>query len=119
MNAWLWLLLAAACEVTWAIALKKSENFQRYGWSAVAIVFMLLSFVLLARAMKSLPVGTAYAVWTGLGALGAAIVGILWLGESRDAGRLVSLTLVLAGVVGLKYFTPDTPANADSSSIEK
>lgn len=56
MNAWIWLLLAAACEITWAIALKKSDNFARHGWSAAAIIFMLLSFVLLARAMKSLPV---------------------------------------------------------------
>lgn len=121
MNAWIWLLLAAACEITWAIALKKSDNFARHGWSAAAIVFMLLSFVLLARVMKSLPVGTAYAVWTGLGAFGAAIIGIVWLGDSRETGRLVSLALVLAGVVGLKYFTPPDNASGgqESSGAEK
>ncbi len=118
--AWVILLVAAACEVVWAITLKKSDGFSHMGYGATAILFMLISFVLLAWSMKTLPAGTAYAVWTGLGALGAALIGMMILGEDRGIGRLISLALVLAGVVGLKYFTPEEPkASANSSAQEK
>jgi len=114
--AWVILLFAAACEVVWAIALKKSDGFSHMGYGVTAVVFMIISFVLLAWSMKTLPVGTSYAVWTGLGALGAALVGMMVLGEDRNVGRLISLGLVLAGVVGLKYFTPEQPAAPGESS---
>ncbi|MBX3473972.1 MAG: multidrug efflux SMR transporter [Planctomycetes bacterium] len=118
--AWLILLLAAACEVVWAITLKKSDGFTHMGYGVTAVVFMIISFVLLAVAMKSLPAGTAYAVWTGLGALGAALIGMMILGEDRGLGRIISLALVLAGVVGLKYFSTEEPkAATDASAREK
>lgn len=117
--AWLILLLAAACEVVWAITLKKSDGFAHMGYGATAVVFMIISFVLLAVAMKSLPAGTAYAVWTGLGALGAALIGMMILGEDRGLGRIISLALVLAGVVGLKYFSTEEPRTRQEASIPK
>lgn len=116
--AWVILLFAAACEVVWAIALKKSAGFTHMGYGVTAVVFMIISFVLLAWAMKTLPVGTAYAVWTGLGAFGAALIGMTILGEDRGIGRIVSLALVLAGVVGLKYFTPDEPKPEQDASAQ-
>ena len=104
-TAWIYLLVAAACEVVWAIALKQTEGFTRLGPSLVTVVFMLVSFVLLAQAMRSLPVGTAYAVWTGIGAVGTAILGIVLYGEPRGTGRILSLILVVLGVAGLRYFS--------------
>lgn len=113
---WVILMFAAACEIVWAIALKKSDGFSHMGYGATAVVFMIASFILLAWSMKSLPVGTAYAVWTGLGAVGAALVGMMLLGESRSAGRIASLALVVVGIAGLKYFTPDEPPKARQST---
>jgi len=104
--AWTYLLLAAACEVIWALGLKQSAGFTRVWPTVYTVFFMLLSFVLLAQAMKVLPVGTAYAVWTGIGAVGTALFGILLFGEPSSAGRLVSLVLVISGIIGLKVFTP-------------
>lgn len=103
--AWIWLLFAAACEIIWAIGLKQTEGFSKLWPSIYTVVFMLLSFVLLSQAMKSLPVGTAYAVWTGIGAVGTAVLGILLFGEPRNAGRIISLTLVIVGIIGLKVFS--------------
>lgn len=100
--AWFLLLLAGLLEVVWAFALKASEGFTRPVPSAVTIVGAGASFWLLALAMRDLPLGTAYAVWTGIGALGAFVVGILVLGEGAGALRLASATLILAGIVGLK-----------------
>jgi quaternary ammonium compound-resistance protein SugE len=117
--AWVILLLAAACEVVWAIALKKSDGFTHLGYGVTAVVFMIISLSLLGVAMKSLPAGTAYAVWTGLGAFGAALLGMMVLGEYRGLGRVVSLALVLAGVVGLKYFTPEVPAGETAARQHK
>jgi len=105
--AWVILLLAAACEVVWAVTLKQSNGFKHMGYGVTAVVFMIVSFVLLAWSMKSMPVGTAYAVWTGLGAVGAALVGIMWLGEDRGFWRILSIALIVIGVAGLKYFTPE------------
>lgn len=103
--AWIWLLFAAACEIIWAIGLKQTEGFSKLWPSIYTVVFMLLSFALLSQAMKSLPVGTAYAVWTGIGAVGTAVLGILLFGEPRNAGRIISLTLVIVGIIGLKVFS--------------
>jgi quaternary ammonium compound-resistance protein SugE len=103
--AWLFLILAGVCEVGWAVGLKK-YGFTRTPGGVVTVIVMLLSFVLLDRAMRHLPLGTAYGVWTGIGAIGTAIIGILAFGESRDWKRLVCLGLVLAGIVGLKLLSP-------------
>ena len=100
--AWVYLLLAGAFEIVWAFALKASDGFARRGWVAVAAVGMTISVVLLAVAMRALPLGTAYAVWTGIGAAGAAILGIVVLGEPATALRLASILLICAGVAGLR-----------------
>ncbi len=104
--AWTILLIAGLFEIAWAIGLKYTDGFTRL-WPTVGTVFaMVLSVVLLGLALKSLPVGTAYAVWTGIGAVGTAVLGIVLLGEPVNAGRLVSLALIIAGIVGLKLVTP-------------
>lgn len=99
--AWFLLATAGILEVVWAVALKKSDGFANGAATAVFVIAGIASIVLLAQAMKSLPVGTAYAVWTGIGAVGAALVGIAWLGESADAVRVLSISLVAAGIAGL------------------
>jgi quaternary ammonium compound-resistance protein SugE len=101
-RAWLWLLFAGLLEVGWAIGLKASDGFRKPGISALTVVGMIASFYGLAQALKTLPVGTGYAVWTGIGAVGTAIAGIVLFGESRDLGRLLSIALIVAGIVGLK-----------------
>jgi len=103
--AWAILIVAGIFEVGWAIGLKYTEGFTR-PWATVGTVAaMVISLGLLGIAMKSLPVGTAYAVWVGVGAVGTAILGIVLLGESANAGRLISLALIVAGIVGLKLAT--------------
>ncbi len=104
--AWVLLVLAGLFEVGWAIGLKYTEGFTR-PWPTVGTVLaMIVSLGLLGLAMKSLPVGTSYAVWVGVGAVGTALLGIVLLGEPANAGRLVSLGLIVAGIVGLKLSTP-------------
>jgi len=103
--AWILLVLAGLLEVGWAIGLKYTDGFTRF-WPTVGAA-MVVSLGLLGVAMKSLPVGTAYAVWVGVGAVGTAILGIVLLGESASAGRLVSLGLIVAGIIGLKLATPN------------
>ena len=104
--AWLLLIVAGLCEIVWAIGLKYAQGFTRFWPSVMTVAAMLISIVLLGLAMKSLPVGTSYAVWVGVGAVGTAILGIVLLGESASAGRLASLALIVAGIVGLKLATP-------------
>jgi quaternary ammonium compound-resistance protein SugE len=104
--AWLLLIVAGLCEIVWAIGLKYAQGFTRFWPSVMTVAAMLVSIVLLGLAMKSLPVGTSYAVWVGVGAVGTAILGIILLGESASAGRLASLALIVAGIVGLKLATP-------------
>jgi quaternary ammonium compound-resistance protein SugE len=104
--AWLLLIIAGLCEIVWAIGLKYAQGFTRFWPSVLTVTAMLVSIVLLGIAMKSLPVGTSYAVWVGVGAIGTAILGIVLLGESASAGRLASLGLIVAGIVGLKLATP-------------
>ena len=104
--AWLLLILAGLFEVTWAIGLKYTDGFSKFWPSAGTLVAMVVSVVLLGAAMKTLPVGTSYAVWVGVGAVGTAILGIVLFGESASIGRLVSLGLIVAGIVGLKLATP-------------
>lgn len=100
--AWLYLALAGILEVVWAYYMKKSEGFSILTPSIITIVTMIGSFALLSIAMRSLPLGTAYAVWTGIGALGAFVVGILILGEAATFFRIGSVALILTGLVGLK-----------------
>jgi quaternary ammonium compound-resistance protein SugE len=104
--AWILLFLAGLFEVGWAIGLKYTEGFTRPIPSALTLAAMVASVVLLGIAMKSLPVGTAYAVWVGVGAVGTAILGIVLFAEPATAGRLISLALIVAGIVGLKLATP-------------
>lgn len=101
-TAWILLVVAGLLEVAWALGLKASEGFTRLWPSLFTLVAMLASFYLLAQAMKALPVGTAYAIWVGIGALGTVVLGMLIYGDSASPLRLVSLVLVLAGLVGLK-----------------
>jgi quaternary ammonium compound-resistance protein SugE len=100
--AWAFLILAGILEIGWAVGLKYSEGFTRPGITVLTVLTMIASFLLLAQALKTIPVGTGYAVWTGIGAAGTAIVGMLLLGEPREAGRLACLVLILAVVTGLK-----------------
>ena len=104
--AWVLLVVAGLLEVGWAIGLKYTEGFTRLWPSAFTLFAMLGSVVLLGVAMKSLPVGTSYAVWVGVGAVGTAILGLVLFGEPANLGRLVSLGLILAGIIGLKLATP-------------
>ena len=104
--AWLLLLVAGLLEVGWAIGLKYTEGFTRLLPSVLTLGAMTASVVLLGIAMKTLPVGTSYAVWVGVGAVGTAILGMVLFGESANAGRLISLGLIVAGIVGLKLATP-------------
>lgn len=104
--AWVILLVAGLLEVGWAIGLKYSEGFTRPWPSFWTALSMVASVVLLGIAMKSLPVGTAYSVWVGVGAVGTVVLGIVLFGEPANPARLVSVVLVLAGIVGLKLATP-------------
>lgn len=103
---WLYLLFAGLLEVAWAIGLKFSNGLTRPVIAALTLGAMALSVLFLSRAMKSLPLGTAYAIWTGIGAVGAALLGILLFGESASLGRLISLIIILVGIVGLKLTSP-------------
>jgi quaternary ammonium compound-resistance protein SugE len=100
--AWLILVVAGLLEVTWAIGLKYTDGFTRLWPSVLTLAAMTASVLLLGLALKSLPLGTAYAVWTGIGALGTAILGIVLFGEPATAARLASIGLIVAGIVGLK-----------------
>lgn len=104
--AWLLLIIAGLCEIVWAVGLKEAIGFTRPWVTVITVVAMIASVVLLGIAMKSLPVGTSYAIWVGVGAVGTAAMGILFLGEPASAGRLASLALIIAGIVGLKLATP-------------
>jgi quaternary ammonium compound-resistance protein SugE len=100
--AWIILVLAGILEIGWAIGLKYAEGFTRFWPSAWTIAAMTISVYLLAQAARSLPIGTAYAIWVGIGAAGTAVLGIVLLDEPRQAARLVCLGLIISGVVGLK-----------------
>ena len=104
-QAWALLAIAGLLEIGWAVGMKSTDGFTRWGPSVAVLVTALLSFYLLALAMKTLPVGTAYAVWVGIGAAGAAVLGIALLGEAPSAPRIASIVLIVAGVVGLRLFS--------------
>ncbi|MCC8400931.1 quaternary ammonium compound efflux SMR transporter SugE [Paraburkholderia sp. MMS20-SJTN17] len=100
--SWFLLLIAGLLEVAWAAGLKTSEGFTRFWPSVFTVVTALGSFVLLALAMRQLPLGTAYAVWTGIGAVGAFIFGVVMMGEALTLARVASASLIVIGLVGLK-----------------
>lgn len=100
--AWLTLILAGIFEVIWAYSMKLSEGFTRLGPSVITVVFMVLSVVLLAYAMRTLPLGAAYTIWTGIGAVGSFLVGILILGEPVGAMRMLAAVLIISGLVLMK-----------------
>jgi quaternary ammonium compound-resistance protein SugE len=104
--AWIVLCVAGLCEIGWAIGLKYTEGFTRIGPSVATAIAIVVSMVLLATSMRTLPVGTAYAVWTGIGAVGTAALGIVLFGEPAGVARLGCIGLIVAGVVGLKFVTP-------------
>lgn len=104
--AWLYLFVAGLFEVGWAIGLKYTQGFTRLVPTLFTGASMVVSLGLLGLALKSLPVGTAYAVWTGIGTIGTAVAGMLLLGEPAGALRLLSIGLIAAGIVGLKLLTP-------------
>ena len=100
--AWIYLMVAGIFEVVWAVSLKSTHGFTRLGPSLFTLAAMGVSFYLLALSTKTLPIGTAYAVWTGIGAVGAATIGMLFLHEPVNALRILFLLLIVAGIVGLK-----------------
>lgn len=105
--AWIVLFIAGLCEVGWAVGMKYTDGFTRLWPSVWTIAGMVASVVLLGWSLKTLPLGTAYAVWTGIGAVGTAILGVYLFDESRDILRFVCIGLIVAGIVGLKLVTPD------------
>ncbi|MCT8337211.1 quaternary ammonium compound efflux SMR transporter SugE [Methanoculleus sp. Afa-1] len=101
-TAWITLFFAGLLETGWAIGLKYTEGFTKVGPSVATIILMAGSFYLLSRSLTTLPIGTAYAVWTGIGAVGTVIAGIVFFGESRSILRLLCIFLIVAGIIGLK-----------------
>ena len=100
--AWMFLLVAGGLEVVWAYFMKESDGFSRLWPSVITIVAMIASFGLLSAAMRTLPLGTAYTIWTGIGAVGAFIVGIVFLGEQASAMRIAAAVLIVSGLVMMK-----------------
>lgn len=107
MMAWITLFIAGLFEVGWAIGLKYTDGFTRLWPTLLTLASMIVSLGLLGLALKTLPVGTAYAVWTGVGTVGTAILGMILFGESTAALRLACIGLIIAGILGLKLVTPD------------
>ena len=105
--AWITLFIAGLFEVGWAIGLKYTEGFTRLWPTLLTVASMIISLGLLGLALKTLPVGTAYAIWTGVGTIGTAILGMILFGESTAALRLACIGLILAGILGLKLVTPE------------
>lgn len=103
--AWIWLLLAGAAEIAWMVELKFSHGFTRLWWSAATLATMGLSLFFISFAVREIPMGTAYAVWTGIGAAGIAAVGMLFFGEPRTALRVACIACIVIGIAGLKLTT--------------
>jgi quaternary ammonium compound-resistance protein SugE len=107
--AWTILFLAGLFEVGWAVGLKMSDGLSRFWPSVITVIAMAISLTLLGISLKSLPLGTAYAVWTGTGALGTVLLGIAFFDESASLPRLACVALIIAGIVGLKLVSPEIP----------
>ncbi|MEI2582179.1 DMT family transporter [Scytonema sp. PRP1] len=104
--AWIYLLIAGLFEVGWAISIKYSQGFTRVGPSVATIALMILSFGFLSRALRTLPLGTAYTIWTGIGAIGTVFLGIILFQEPIEVRRLTCIGLILIGVIGLRLVSP-------------
>jgi quaternary ammonium compound-resistance protein SugE len=104
--AWIYLFIAGLFEVGWAIGLKYTDGFSRLGPSVATVILMIASFAMLGLALRTLPLGTAYAVWTGIGTLGTVLLGIMLFQEPAEALRLLCIGLIIAGVAGLKFLSP-------------
>src|SRR5688500_11225266 len=104
---WLYLFIAGLFEIAWAVGLKYTEGWSRLWPSVITAVLMVASFYFLSLAVKTLPIGTAYAVWTGIGTVGAAVLGMFLFDESRDIVRVLCILLIIAGIAGLKATSPD------------
>lgn len=104
--AWLMLIIAGALEMVWAYSAKKADGFTNFSWGALTIGASLVSFLLLTFSLRTLPLGTAYAVWTGIGAVGSFVVGAILLDEPLGGGRVLSAMLIVAGVIGLRLTSP-------------
>ena len=105
--AWVILVIAGILEVGWAVGLKYTEGFTRFWPSVATLAAMVASMVLLGIAVRTLPLGTAYAVWTGIGTVGAVFLGMLLFGESASLVRLLCVFLIVSGIIGLKLMTPE------------
>jgi quaternary ammonium compound-resistance protein SugE len=104
---WVYLIIAGLLEIVWAIGLKYTFGFTKFWPTVATVLVMVASFVLLSIALKTIPVGTGYVVWTGIGAVGTVLVGMFFLDEPRELGRIVCLLLIIVGIVGLKLLSPD------------
>lgn len=105
--AWIYLVIAGFFEIGWAVGLKYTDGFTRLWPSVLTALSMAVSVFLLAQAVREIPIGTGYAVWTGIGAVGTALLGMILFGESRDVLRLLCILLIVAGIVGLQLISSD------------
>ncbi|HSC52348.1 MAG TPA: multidrug efflux SMR transporter [Phnomibacter sp.] len=109
--AWFYLILAAFCEIAFAGSLKLTQNFTNLKWSVVFVSFYILSIVLLNKAVQQIPIGTAYAIWTGIGAAGTVLIGIYYFKEPVSFWRIFFLCTLIVSIVGLKFFSGESPAH--------
>ncbi|WP_395749932.1 quaternary ammonium compound efflux SMR transporter SugE [Prosthecobacter sp.] len=107
---WFHLIIAGLLEVAWAIGLKQTDGWTRLWPSVITVALMIASFFFLSLALRTLPLGTAYAIWTGIGAVGTALVGIFIFDEPRTAARLICILLIVSGVIGLKLASTTSPS---------
>lgn len=115
--AWIYLILAGLSEIAWAFGLKESYGFTVLNWSLFTLFFMWVSFFLLARSIRQIPIGTAYAVFTGIGAIGTAAIGMFFLDEGVHFWKIVSLVALISGIIGLKFV--DGHSSADEKRKEE
>ncbi len=101
--SWIYLFIAGIMEIVWAIGIKYTESFTKLWWSIGTIAAMIVSFYFLSKALETIPVGTGYAVWTGIGAVGTAILGMILFNESREVLRLLFIGFIIVGIIGLKF----------------
>jgi quaternary ammonium compound-resistance protein SugE len=104
--SWLYLFVAGLLEIAWAVGLKYTEGFTRLAPSVLTVIAMIASFGMLGLALRTLPLGTAYAVWTGIGTVGTVLLGIFFFNEPTDAPRIICIALIVAGVAGLRFLSP-------------
>ena len=117
--AWVYLIAAGVFEMLWPFGLKYTNGFTRHWWAMVATALMLVtSFGLMTLASKTLPMGTVYAVWTGMGAVGIAAIGMIFLNEPRDLARIICIGLIVVGLVGLRFWTTEAREPAQQAAVE-